>query len=103
MHLRAQQAAAHDQGDYYPWSWATAYAQVLGAGRPCALGMWPEQVLVKRDFGRVLYSVTKFYRGGRLSRPHGHASLFKICGHRTHRTPSERATPPPERTRTLAI
>ena len=28
--------------------------------------MWPEQVLVKRDFGRVLCSVTKFYYGGLL-------------------------------------
>ena len=40
--------------------------QVLRAGRPCSLGMWPEQVLVKRDFGRVLCSVTKFYYGGLL-------------------------------------
>ena len=46
--------------------WAAAYAQVLRAGRPCSLGMWPEQVLVKRDFGRVLCSVTKFYYGGLL-------------------------------------
>ena len=26
----------------------------------------PEQVLLERDFGRVLYSVTKFYHGGLL-------------------------------------
>ena len=49
-----------------PLLWAAAYAQVLRAGRPCSLGMWPEQVLVKRDFGRVLCSVTKFYYGGLL-------------------------------------
>ena len=36
-------------------------------GRPPLLVRYvPEQVLVERDFGRVLYSVTKFYYRGLL-------------------------------------
>ena len=64
MSLFVDMAAA--QGEYYPWAAAYAADQVLRGRPPLLVRYVPEQVLLERDFGRVLYSVTKFYYRGLL-------------------------------------